>query len=182
MFDLQDFVGSCERLVGAPDGARRVLELMQRAVRDPEATRAGVPAGDSGRAILDAPLFRTPHLTVLNVTLYPRFVSAPHDHRMWAVIGIYEGHENNTFYRRSGGRLEVVNQRALRAGEAMLLGPEVIHAIENPLHSRTLGLHVYGGDLVAAQRSMWDPHDGAERPYEAPQFFEWCAELTRARS
>ena len=25
----------------------------------------------------------------------------PHDHRMWAVIGIYGGHEQNIFYNRA---------------------------------------------------------------------------------
>ena len=25
----------------------------------------------------------------------------PHEHRMWAVIGLYGGREDNTFYRRS---------------------------------------------------------------------------------
>ena len=26
----------------------------------------------------------------------------PHDHRMWAAIGIYQGREDNAFYRRPG--------------------------------------------------------------------------------
>jgi predicted metal-dependent enzyme (double-stranded beta helix superfamily) len=98
------------------------------------------------------------------------------------VIGIYEGQENNTFYRRSANGLEEVNRRAIHAGEAVMLGPEVIHAIQNPLAESTLGLHVYGGDLAAATRSMWHPHSRAELPYETPQFFRWCAELARAAS
>jgi predicted metal-dependent enzyme (double-stranded beta helix superfamily) len=116
---------------------------------------------------------------VLNATLYPHFTSPPHDHRMWAVIGIYEGQENNTFYRRSAQGLEEVNRREIRAGEAVLLGPDVIHAIANPFAASTLGLHVYGGDLGATRRSMWHPHSRKELPFESPQFFEWCAELAR---
>lgn len=30
----------------------------------------------------------------------------PHDHRMWAVMGIYGGGEHNTFYRRAKQGLE----------------------------------------------------------------------------
>jgi predicted metal-dependent enzyme (double-stranded beta helix superfamily) len=101
---------------------------------------------------------------------------------MWAVIGIYEGQEDNTFYRRSGKELEEVNRREISAGEAVLLGPDVIHAIENPLGSSTLGLHVYGGDLFAAKRSMWHPRTGEELPYDVPQFFKWCAELAKSPS
>jgi predicted metal-dependent enzyme (double-stranded beta helix superfamily) len=178
VFDLQDFVHSCKRLVAAPDGARQVLDLMRRAVSDPEAIKSAVAPEDSGQGIV--PLFRNSDLLVVNVMLHPHDASPPHDHRMRAVIGIYEGQENNTFYRRSGERLEEINRRELRAGEAILLGPEVIHAIVNPLPSHTRGLHVYGGDLAAAQRSMWSPHSGKELPYDAPQFFKWCAELAKS--
>jgi predicted metal-dependent enzyme (double-stranded beta helix superfamily) len=73
-----------------------------------------------------------------------------------------------------------VGRRAIRAGEAVLLGPEVIHAIQNPLAASTLGLHVYGGDLATATRSMWHPLSRAELPYDTPQFFRWCAELASA--
>jgi predicted metal-dependent enzyme (double-stranded beta helix superfamily) len=176
MFDLEDFVASCERLVVAPDGARQVLDLMRRAVRDPEGIKRAVAPSDSGPA-MDAPLKRSATCFILNATLYPRFASPPHDHCMWAVIGIYEGQENNTFYRRSGGGLEIVNRKEVHAGEAIPLGPDVIHAIANPLGSRTLGLHVYGGDLAAAKRTMWNPHSGEELPYDGQKFFDWCREL-----
>jgi len=182
MFDLQDFIASCRGLVGAPDGARRVLDLMRSCLGDAEGIKQVVVPSESGRAILDAPLYRSAELTILNVTLYPHFASPPHDHRMWAVVGIYAGQENNTFYRRSGQSLDEVNRREIRAGDAVLLGPDVIHAIENPLDSGTLGLHVYGGDLLAARRSMWKPRSHEELSYDTTQFFKWCAELAESRS
>ena len=181
MFDLQEFIVSCKQSVGAPDGARRVLDLMRSVVGDAEGIKSALP-GESGRAIRDLSLFRSSELFVLSATLYPHFKSPPHDHRMWAVIGIYEGQENNTFYRRSGKGLEEINRREIRAGEAVLLGPEVIHGIENPFGSSTLGLHVYGGDVFAAKRSMWDPRTGEELPYDVPQFSKWCAELAESPS
>jgi predicted metal-dependent enzyme (double-stranded beta helix superfamily) len=180
MFDLQEFIVSCKQFVGAPDGARRVLDLMRSVVGDAEEIKSAVVPGESQRAIRDLTLFRSSELFVLNAAVYPHFKSPPHDHRMWAVIGIYEGQENNTFYRRSGEGVEEINRREIRAGEAILLGPEVIHAIENPLGSSTLGLHVYGGDIFAATRSMWHPRTGEELPYDVPQFFKWCKELAEA--
>ena len=146
MFDLQEFIGSCKQFVGAPDGARRVLNLMRSLVGDAEGIKSVVVPGERASPIRDVSLFRSSELFVLNATLYPHFKSPPHAHRMWAVIGIYEGQENNTFYRRSGKGLEEINRHEIHAGEAILLGPEVIHAIENPFGSSTLGLHVYGGD------------------------------------
>ena len=180
MLDVQDFIATCKQCVGAPDGARRVLDLMQSIVGDAEGIKSAIVPGESRRAVRDLTLFQSPELFVLNAALYPHFKSPPHDHGMWAVIGIYEGQENNTFYRRSGDGLEEINRREIRGGEAVLLGPEVIHAIENPLGSSTLGLHVYGGDIFAAKRSMWHPRTGEELPYDVPQFFKWCKELAEA--
>ena len=182
MFDLDDFIASCRRFVGDPNGARRVLDLMRSVVGNAEGIKKVVAPNESGQAILDVPVFRSAELTILNVTLYPHFASPPHDHRMWAVVGIYEGQENNTFYRSSGKQLDEVNRREVRAGDAILLGSDVIHAIENPLSSTTLGLHVYGGDLVAAKRSMWEPRSYQELSYDTSQFFKWCAELAESRS
>jgi predicted metal-dependent enzyme (double-stranded beta helix superfamily) len=180
MVNVREFIESCKRLVAAPDGARQVLDLMRSVVGDRAGIKHAVSSGEARQAIRDLTLFRSSELFVLNAVVYPHFKSPPHDHRMWAVIGIYEGQENNTFYRRSSERLEEINHREIRAGEAVFLGPDVIHAIENPLGSNTLGLHVYGGDIIAATRSMWHPHTGEELPYDVPQFFKWCKELAEA--
>jgi predicted metal-dependent enzyme (double-stranded beta helix superfamily) len=179
MFDLQGFIDSCRRVVSEPHGARLVLDLMREALKDPQALKAAITPLEGKVGALDAPLYRDDQMVVLNVALRPGFLTIPHDHRIWAVIGIYEGQENNTFYRRAGPGLEQANQRDVAAGEAMLLGADVIHAIENPLTVPTLGLHVYGGDLLAATRSMWNPHTGEETPYDVPTFYQWSKERAR---
>ena len=181
MFDLDAFIDDCLRLAREPHAPKRVLERMRAAIADPKAVDAAVAPLDAKVGVLDAPLYRSPELTVLNVTLRPGMLSIPHDHRMWAVIGIYAGEEANTFYRRGQKGLEEANQRMLRVGEAMLIGEDVVHAIENRLSEPTRGLHVYGGDLLGAERSMWDPHSGAELPYDVPQFYRWSRDLALKR-
>jgi predicted metal-dependent enzyme (double-stranded beta helix superfamily) len=186
MFDLEAFISECRRLtaLGKP---RQILALMREAVRDPAALKQGVTPLDAKVGVLDAPpLYRAADLTVLNVTLRPGVLSIPHDHKMWAVIGIYEGQEDNTFFRRAGpdpskAGLEKANTRRIRAGQAILLGADVVHAIENPLPTQTLGLHVYGGDLFAAERSMWNPHSDGELAYDIPQFVRWSGDVARSR-
>ncbi|HLK23212.1 MAG TPA: hypothetical protein VKT30_00995 [Caulobacteraceae bacterium] len=181
MFDLEAFVESCRRVIAEPHAAKAILELMREAVADPDAVAQGVPALPPKTGVLDAPIFRSSEMTVLNVTLRPHACSIAHNHRMWAVIGIYKGEEANTFYRRGEKRLEAANRRTIHAGEALLLGADVVHAIENPLDTPTLGLHVYGGDLLGAERSMWSPDEKDERAYELPQFYHWCNDLAAAR-
>jgi predicted metal-dependent enzyme (double-stranded beta helix superfamily) len=181
MFDLDAFVDSCRRAVRGPHAPKRVLELMREAVADADAVKRAVPPLGPKVGVLDEPIFRSSELTVLNVALRPGGLSIPHNHGMWAVIGIYQGKEANTFFRRSETGLQEANRRTVEAGEAMLLGADVLHAIENPLDSATLGLHVYGGDLLGAERSMWSPETGEEHPYDVPQFYRWSRDLALAR-
>ena len=181
MFDLDGFVETCRRLAGDPHAPKRVLELMREAVTDPEAVRRAVTPLAPKVGVLDAPIFRSAELTLLNVSLRPGMLSIAHDHHMWAVIGIYEGEEANTFFRRTERGLEESNHRTVKTGEALLLGADVVHAIENPLSQPTLGLHVYGGDLLSAARSMWSPHDGSEHPYDIPQFYRWSRDRAEKR-
>ena len=181
MFDLEAFIEDCGRLVREPHAPKLALERMREAMADPTAVASAVTPLEPKVGVLDAPLYRSSELTVLNVTLRPGVLSIPHDHRMWAVIGIYQGEEANTFYRRDGAGLAEANRRTIRTGEAILLGEDVVHAIENPLATPTLGLHVYGGDLLAAPRSMWDPKEGREHAYDVPQFYAWSRELALSR-
>jgi hypothetical protein len=47
------------------------------------------------------------------------------------------------------------------------MGDDTIHALQNPLgHESLAALHVYGGDLLAASRSMWTRPDLTEEPYD----------------
>ena len=91
----------------------------------------------------------------------------PHDHLMWAVIGIYAGQEDNAFYRRrkDGPGLDLANARSIGATEVITLGVDAIHAVTNPQRKYTSAIHVYGGDFFALERSEWDTPEAAEQPY-----------------
>jgi predicted metal-dependent enzyme (double-stranded beta helix superfamily) len=163
MFDLDTFVGVCRQALreSSPEGA--VRELVERAMAEPaEVERAlGTPSWGGFTA-----LHRSPDLTVLNVVWAPGLAFYPHDHRMWAVIGLYGGREDNTFYRRSAGGLVVAGGKALEARDVALLGKSVVHAVTNPLRAFTGAIHVYGGDFFATPRSEWTPDTLEERPYD----------------
>jgi predicted metal-dependent enzyme (double-stranded beta helix superfamily) len=84
---------------------------------------------------------------------------------MWAVIGIYGGGEDNIFWRRTEDGIEAAGAEAIRTGDAVPLGPSIVHSVTNPLDKFTGAIHVYGGDFFAAERSEWDPENFAEMPY-----------------
>jgi predicted metal-dependent enzyme (double-stranded beta helix superfamily) len=112
-------------------------------------------------------IYHGPDLTILNVVWAPGMAVYPHEHRMWALIGLYGGREDNTFYRRGGRGLEITGGRRLETGDTTLLGPAIIHAVSNPLGVFTGAIHIYGGDFFGMARSEWDPETLVERPWDA---------------
>ncbi|HEV7393359.1 MAG TPA: hypothetical protein VGO08_17085, partial [Burkholderiales bacterium] len=85
---------------------------------------------------------------------------------MWAVIGIYGGCEQNTFYRRAESGLTTHGTKELSTKDTVVLGTSIIHAVKNPLDRITAAIHVYGGDFFATTRSEWNPETFEEHPYD----------------
>ena len=90
-------------------------------------------------------------LTVLRVAWTPGMALYPHEHRMWAVIGMYGGQEDNAFYRRAREASRPAGGRELPAGEVLLLGDDAIHSVANSRREFAVALHVYGGDFFAGR-------------------------------
>ncbi|TMJ52915.1 MAG: hypothetical protein E6G90_09540 [Alphaproteobacteria bacterium] len=177
MFDLDRFIADCRDAVTADATHKSVREVVARAVSDPNAvlTELGEPrcAGVEG-------LYRSQELTILNVVWGPRMTIMPHNHLMWAVIGIYTGREDNIFWRRmpdaDGGRIEAAGAKSLGERDAEPLGRDIIHTVTNPLTRLTGAIHVYGGDFYAVVRSEWDPETLLERAYDVEKNLRLFAE------
>lgn len=181
MFQIERFIDQCKAAVKESDALGAVNELVAQAVSEPaQVLRAlGEPERSGVKAV-----YKADDLTILNVCWGPRMEFHPHDHRMWAVIGIYAGREQNTFYRRSKAGVTRHGTKALDAKSAIALGPTIIHAVANPLDQITGAIHVYGGDFFATPRSEWDPKTLGERPYDMEQTmraFEAANERLRAK-
>jgi predicted metal-dependent enzyme (double-stranded beta helix superfamily) len=166
-FDLERFVTDCRDALREDSAEKAVRELVARAVASPAPLLRAL--GEPRKAAIQK-LHHSPELTVLNVIWAPRMTLMPHDHRMWAVIGIYGGREDNIFWRRirdhAGGRIEAAGARALGDGDAVPLGRDIIHSVTNPIPRLTGALHVYGGDFFAIERSEWDPESLLEQRYD----------------
>ena len=92
MFDLEQFTADCRAALAADSSHRLVREVVARAVSDPNAVLKGI--GEPKRAEVQK-LYHAPDLTILNVIWGPMMAIMPHNHQMWAVIGIYSGREDN---------------------------------------------------------------------------------------
>lgn len=180
-FDPQAFVADCRSALAGEDASKHIKELVTRTVAEPRAVCEGL--GVPGRAGIQ-PLHRSPDLTILNVVWGPMMTIMPHNHRMWAVIGVYSGREDNIFWRRlpdsPRGRLEAASAKALSDKDCVLLGAETIHSVTNPIPRLSGAIHVYGGDFFAAERSEWDPESLLEQRYDVERAVRLFEESNRA--
>jgi predicted metal-dependent enzyme (double-stranded beta helix superfamily) len=167
MFDLDQFIADCHIAISADPTHKSVREMVARAISDPSAVIAGL--GEPERAGVQK-LYGSDELTILNVIWGPGMTIMPHNHLMWAVIGVYTGREDNIFWRRlpgeNGGKIEAAGAKSLAQRDAEPLGRDIIHTVTNPLPRLTGAIHVYGGDFFGVVRSEWDPDTLLERPYD----------------
>ncbi len=181
MFDLDRFFEDCEHAVAADPSHLEVREMVAKVVRDPGSVIRTL--GEPQCAGLNV-LFRSPRVTIVNVIWGPGMTVMPHDHRMWAVIGVYTGREDNIFWRRlpadSQRQIEAAGARSLCTGDCTPLGADIIHSVTNPIPRLTGAIHVYGGDFVAQERSEWDPEHLQEQPYDADKVRRLFEDSNRA--
>jgi predicted metal-dependent enzyme (double-stranded beta helix superfamily) len=167
MFDLEQFIADCRAALAEDASPKAVREVLARAVTDPAAvlTALGAPQ----RAAVHK-LYHADDLTILNVIWGPHMTIMPHNHEMWAVIGIYTEGEDNILWRRikdeTGGKIEAAGAKALVIRDAFPLGQDIIHSVTNPIPRLTGAIHVYGGDFFGVDRSEWDPETLLECPYD----------------
>jgi len=181
MFDVERFVAECRAARAEDPTHKAVREVLTRALEQPGRVLKGL--GEPQRAEIQK-IYHAPDLTILNVVWGAHMTIYPHNHRMWAVIGIYTGREDNIFWRRMhDGRIEAAGAQAIREREDVPLGAEIIHSVTNPIQRLTGAIHVYGGDFFAVERSEWDPEWLTEQRYDAAKTMRYFEEANvRSRS
>jgi len=125
---------------------------------------AGAAAlGDPRRASPNV-LLSSAELTIFAATWTPQINLMPHNHLMWASIGIHAGREDNIFRERTSSGIEAYCVGALFEKDTAMLPGDVLHSVTNPLLRFTGGIHVYGGDFFGTARSRWNPETLNEEP------------------
>jgi predicted metal-dependent enzyme (double-stranded beta helix superfamily) len=161
MFDVETFLEDCISARGEAEPRHAIKEVLTRAMSSPGEVAAALPPERAEIVRLHV----SPELTVLKVVWAPGMTLGPHDHRMWATIGIYSGGEDNAFYRRAGTGLVESGGRELRPRDVCILGDDAVHAVTNPTTEHAGAIHVYGGDFFTTLRSEWRGDPYAEEPY-----------------
>ena len=166
-FDLEEFIESCLSTLKSENPAKSISEIVSEVVSNPETLIAVL--GKPERAGITK-LYVSETLTIANVVWAPKMTLLPHNHNMWAVIGVYKGREDNIFWRRvkddNNGKIEAAGAKSLAAGDTTVLGKSIIHSVTNPTSIFTGAIHVYDGNFFEKERSEWEPLELVEKPYD----------------
>lgn len=159
--DIERFVEDCVNANKESEAQAAIKDVLARAVSDPKRVVAAL--GEPTRAGINV-IHRSATLTIFNATWTPQMNLMPHNHLMWANIGIYAGREDNIMWRRSGNGIEAFEAKALFEKDAAALPVDAVHSVTNPLLRFTGGIHIYGGDFFDTTRSQWNPESLEEEP------------------
>jgi predicted metal-dependent enzyme (double-stranded beta helix superfamily) len=159
--DIDRFVEDCIIANDDTDPQAAVKEVLARAVSNPNGVLAAI--GEPSQAGINV-LHKSATLTIFSATWTPQMNLMPHNHLMWANIGIYTGREDNILWRKTPEGIHAYGAEALFEGDAAALPVDAIHSVTNPLLRFTGGIHIYGGDYFDTARSKWNPETLAEEP------------------
>jgi predicted metal-dependent enzyme (double-stranded beta helix superfamily) len=179
MFDVDELIAASRAALSEAEPRLAIRDVLERTMADRSAVADALQPREGGLRFLH----HSPELTILDLVWAPGMRLFPHDHRMWAAIGIYTGREDNTFFRRSVDDRTTLTEsggKRVDEGDVVLLGDDTIHAVTNPLDRLTAAIHVYGGDFVNTARSQWGPGDLEERPFDMDHLRRQFAEANEA--
>jgi len=172
---LRDFVVSSTRIVaGAPGNEAAqiagIKPLLARLVAHddwlPEEYALPDPRYYRQYLLHADPLSR---LSIVSFVWGPGQKTPVHDHRVWGLVGVLRGAELSTPFEASvGGALVAGEPERLEPGRVVAVSPTLgdIHTISNAFEDKvSVSIHVYGGNIGAIQRSVFDLASGVQKPF-----------------
>lgn len=167
--DIDRFVADCVAANEETNAQAAINDILARAVSNPTNVLAAL--GDPDKAGLTV-LLASPKLTIFAAAWTPQMNLMPHDHLMWANIGIYTGREDNIFWKRTSEGIKAYGADALFVKDTAMLPEDALHSVTNPLKRFTGGIHIYGGDFFDTTRSQWNPETLVEEPSDGDKIRE----------
>ena len=106
--------------------------------------------------------------SIVSFVWAPSAATPVHDHGVWGMSGVLRGAEISQAYTRDviDGPLCLGLATTLKPGDVEILSPPAgdIHKASNALADRgSISIHVYGGNIGAVRRSVYDVTTGVAR-------------------
>jgi predicted metal-dependent enzyme (double-stranded beta helix superfamily) len=115
-------------------------------------------------------------LCLFSLVIPPGAETPVHDHLAWGLIGVYQGRQDETVYRRlDNGRdtakatLEVTRRHTVGAGDFYALIPPLddIHFVKTVSDDPSISIHLLANDTACVWRHRFDPATGSVKAFRS---------------
>src|SRR5258706_11930399 len=102
--------------------------------------------------------------SVVSFVWMPGHRTPIHNHTVWGLVGVMRGVERCEEFSAA---VKKVNSHESKPGEVDRVSPSIgdIHVVSNPGTQTAVSIHVYGGNIGALQRHVYDPASGAPKDF-----------------
>jgi len=167
---LRDFVRGMTQLVerhGADEP--RMLDEGEKLLRGlvahddwlPEEFSAPAPESYRQYLLYCDPLER---FSVVSFVWMPGHRTPIHDHTVWGLVGVMRGTERCDEF---SAKIEKIKSHDVKAGEVDRVSPRIgdVHVVSNAGDRTAVSIHVYGANIGAVRRHVFDPETGAPKEF-----------------
>jgi 3-mercaptopropionate dioxygenase len=108
-------------------------------------------------------------LSLFSLVVPPGSETPIHDHLAWGLVGLYSGTQDEEIYTYRQGALELVERRALEAGDFDVLIPprDDIHRVRTTSTETSVSIHLLTNDTGCVWRHAYDPASGKPTPFRS---------------
>jgi predicted metal-dependent enzyme (double-stranded beta helix superfamily) len=116
-------------------------------------------------------------LSLFSLVVPPGAMTPVHDYLAWGLVGIYRGNQDEEFYRRHDGRLELVRRRPLGPGDFYTLLPprDDVYRVCTTSAQASVSIHLLANDTGCVWRHTYDEQTGEARPFRSGYANAGCA-------
>ncbi|MBW4687883.1 MAG: cysteine dioxygenase family protein [Komarekiella atlantica HA4396-MV6] len=173
---LSEFVATAKEIIASTNHNRtetlNILKpyfaaLLQKRNWLPEHFAQSNPDSGLGGGIGQWLLYRSQKLTIFSLVIPPNSITPIHDHLSWGLVGLYQGKQEETVYRRLDNgelqgfaQLEIVGLYQVKRGDIYpLLPPDGdIHSVKaTTVFAPSISIHVMGNDTGSILRNKYNP-------------------------
>jgi 3-mercaptopropionate dioxygenase len=184
--EIRALIAETERVIHAVQSDAERVEALRPAIARLLATDGWLPeacakpdaASRMGGGIGQYALYRAEDGSLCLFSLVvPVGAETPvHDHLAWGIVGVYQGAQDETVYRRlddgsdrDRAALEVSKRQTLKRGECYTLLPPTddIHFVKTISQVPSISIHLLANDTACVWRHRFDPASGTVTPFRS---------------
>ena len=157
-FSIEKFISEAREAAQSSEPTRAIRRLLKKALENPGEIADANPLENDEKDVL---LFEDDSVSVWITRFVPDIVIPPHEHKMNAFIGVFQGREKNIFFKRQSDGLKYTGSKVLATGQVLSIGGDGIHSVVADGNEPCCSLHVYTGPLSKTERSIFDWDSGS---------------------